>query len=370
MSALDRIIDLNVGQPNFPTPPHIREAACKAIAENPLRSAPPPGFLDLREAVCRKLREENGIDCTPEEIVITCGGRHALYNALQCTIQPGDEVLLFSPYWSAYPEQVRLTGGKPVMVPTTEANAYQPDIGAVRAALTPQTRALIVNSPCNPTGAVFGRDILQKLGELAVEQNLLLLSDEVYEKVIFDGLRHLSIGSLGPEIARRTITINSLSTTHSMTGWRIGYARMPVELAKRVMFLQSLSTSGACAVAQRAAFAALTGDQAHVKQMADAYATRRELMMKRLSKIPPLDAFEPRGTFYLFINISSLVGQKIGGVPVANGDSLAEIFRTQAKVHILSGTYSGSLRHIRLSFAASPAELGEGMNRIERLLQA
>jgi len=251
-------------------------------------------------AVARKFEVENQLRVSPDQVVVSCGAKYSLFQILQCIVEPGDEVLLLSPYWFAYPMQVTLAGGVPVILPTREEQRFHPDVDAIRAAVTGATKAIVINSPCNPTGAVYRREVLAELAHLAVERDLLVIADEVYEKMLYDGAEHVSIGSLNAEIASRTATVNSVSKTHSMTGWRIGYAALPGKLAEEVTELQSYSTSGPCAIAQRAALAALTNDSSHVVAMVTEYAERRRYLLDRLAPLvaglhrsptPQLDRF-------------------------------------------------------------------------------
>ena len=367
-TLLSKLIRLSVGEPDFPTPAHIKEAGCRAIAEGFTRYTPQPGFDDLREAIARKLRQENGIDVPASQVVVSCGGKHSLYNAIQCAIGSGDEVIVPQPYWSTTADQVARACGKPVLVPTHEANGFLPAIDDIERALTRRTRAMIFNSPCNPTGSVYPRELLEEIAALAVERDLLVISDEVYEKLLFDGAEHVSIASLNPQIAARTVTVNSVSKTHAMTGWRIGYAAMPPELAQKVITLQSVSTSGPCAIAQRAALAAISGDQSHVREMVVAYAKRRQYLMERVRRIPALGLTMPRGTFYLFVNVSVLVGRTVSGQTIKDANGVVEVALREANVQLLSGAAFGAPQHIRFSFAVSMEEMSEGMDRLEKLL--
>jgi len=367
-SRPDEIIDLGVGQPDFPTPRHVKEAGKRAIDEDYTRYTPQPGFDDLREAVARKFEVENQLRVSPDQVVVSCGAKYSLFQILQCIVEPGDEVLLLSPYWFAYPMQVTLAGGVPVILPTREEQRFHPDVDAIRAAVTGATKAIVINSPCNPTGAVYRREVLAELAHLAVERDLLVIADEVYEKMLYDGAEHVSIGSLNAEIASRTATVNSVSKTHSMTGWRIGYAALPGKLAEEVTELQSYSTSGPCAIAQRAALAALTNDSSHVVAMVTEYAERRRYLLDRLAPLPELSCRAPEGTFYLFLNISAVCGRKIGGRQITGSADFARMLLEEAGVKVISGEGFGSARHVRVSFAASMQALEEGMDRMERLL--
>ncbi len=364
------IVDLSVGQPDFPTPEAIKAAGKRAIDENYTRYTPQPGFQDLREAVAAKFENENGFRVSPEQVVVSCGAKHSLFNAIHCIVRPGDEVIILSPHWYAYPLQVQHAGGRPVLVATREEDAFQPRIETVRAAVTPATRAMILNTPCNPTGAVYDRQRLGELAELAVEHDLWVIADEVYEKIVFDDAEHVSIASLGHRIARRTITVNSVSKTHSMTGWRIGYAAMPPEIAAAATELQSYSTSGPCAISQRAALAALQTPSAHVEAMRSEYAKRRKYLLERLAALPTLRCHAPQGTFYLFLNISALCGRTLAGRQIADGEDFARLLLEEAGVKVIAGSSFGSNQHVRVSFAASLEALEEGTNRIERLLSA
>lgn len=362
------IVDLSIGQPDFPTPDAIKAAGKRAIDENYTRYTPQPGFQDLREAVARKFEHENGFCVAPEQVVVSCGAKHSLFNAIQCIVRPGDEVIILSPYWYAYPLQVERAGGRPILAATREEDAFQPRIETIRAAVTPATRGLILNTPCNPTGAVYGRQQLVELAELAVECDLWVISDEVYETIVFDEAQHVSIASLGEAIGRRTITVNSVSKTHSMTGWRIGYAAMPREIAAAATELQSYSTSGPCAISQRAALTALVEEPVHIESMRREYARRRLRVLQRLERMPSLRCSAPRGTFYVFLNISAFCGRTLAGRHVAGSEDFARILLEEAGVRVIAGQSFGSDRHVRLSFAASLEVIDEGMNRIQRLV--
>ena len=367
MGAMSDLVNLSAGEPNFPTPDHIKEAGRQAITDDFTHYTPQPGFDDLREAVAEKFRSENRVAVDARQIVVSCGGKHSLYSILQCALEPGAEVIVFTPHWFAYPEQVRRAGGRPVRVETREDTGFFPSPDAIRCAITENTRALVLNSPCNPTGAVFPRGVLEEIACLANENDLLVIADEVYEKILFDGAEHVSIGSLGPEIAARTATVNSVSKTHAMTGWRIGYAAMPPPLVDKVTALQGVSTSGPCAIAQRAALAALTGDQSHVRRMVQAYAARRERLLERVGRIEGWRSTAPAGTFYLFVTVAGWLGRRVGGHTIKDADSLVAVAQREAGVLLVSGSGFGAPHHIRLSFAISDQTIEEGMDRIERL---
>ena len=362
------LVDIAKGEPDFHTPDFIKRAAWEAIEANFTKYTPQPGIPELREAAARKLRTENAIDAAPEDIVITCGGKHAVEMTIRCLIRPGDEAIVITPHWFAYPGQIKMAGGTPVLVAARETDGFVPDVEAVSNAITSRTRLIILNSPANPTGAVYPRRFLEAVAALAVENDLHVLSDEVYEKILFDGAQHVSIASLGGGIAERTVTVNSVSKTHAMTGWRIGYALLPGGLAKRVIGIQELSTSAPCAVSQRAALAALTGNQSHVAAMTASYAARRDFLCDRVASIPGLEAVPPKGTFYCLVSTRGLRGRVLGGCAVDNADDFVRAAQDTAGVRVLSGVPFGAPQHIRISFAVSLQAIEEGMVRLERLI--
>jgi aspartate aminotransferase len=364
------VCDLGVGQPDFPTPEHICEAARAAIREGYTRYTPQPGFEDLREAIAAKFLRENGFEASPEQIVVSCGAKHSLYNLFQCLLRGGGEVLVLRPYWYATPKQVLLAGGRPVFIDTPAEADFLPDPAEVAAAITPQTRAIVLNTPSNPTGAVFPRALLEQLGEIACREELYLISDEVYERMVFDGAEHLSLAALDEGIAARTITVNSVSKTHSMTGWRIGYAAMPTELAAEVTELQSLSTSGPCAISQRAALAAIEGPQDHVERMVAEYAQRRRELLERIRRTPHLACRPQPGSIYHFVDVSDLLGRRVDGREIRSVADVAAWWLEAAGVKVIPGSDSGAAHHVRLSFAASRTCQQEAMNRLEALLRA
>ncbi|HPG67104.1 MAG TPA: pyridoxal phosphate-dependent aminotransferase [Candidatus Hydrogenedentes bacterium] len=364
----ESIVDIGKGEPDFHTPPHIKEAAHNAIDANFTKYTPQPGIPELRQAIARKFRTENGLSVVPGQIVVSCGGKHAVDNAVRALVRPGDEVVMVTPFWFAYPEQVRLCGGTPVFVSAREENRYVPDPDDVRAAISPKTRLVMLNSPNNPTGAVYPPVVLSELAALVVEHDLMVIADEVYEKVVFAGATHVSMASLNGDIAARTVTINSVSKTHAMTGWRIGYAAWPGDLAERVTAIQSVSTSAPSAISQRAALAAFEGDQAHVAAMVDAYAARRRFVLECIERMPALSAVPPAGTFYCFVSIEHLVGRTFQDKPLADADDVVRLWREALGVSVVSGTGFGAPRHVRMSFAVGLTALQEGLGRIERLL--
>ncbi len=366
--AIKSVVDIGKGEPDFATPEHIKEAARRALAEDFTRYTPQPGIPELREAAAEKFRTENGIDVSPDRVVVSCGGKHSLYNAFQCLLSPGDEVLVPTPHWFAYTAQIAACGARPVLVPASPESGFLPDIEDLRRARTSATRAIVLNSPHNPTGAVYDRARLEAIAALAAEHDLYIVSDEVYEKIVFDDARHLSVAAIDPEIARRTVTVNSVSKTHAMTGWRIGYAALPGDLARRVIALQGNSTSAPSAISQRAALAALTGDASHVATMVAAYARRRAWLLDRLEALPGLRCVPPRGAFYCFVNMEERIGTEVAGEPIGSADDFVRVLRERAGVSMVSGTPFGADRRVRISFAVSESDLAEGVDRMAEAL--
>lgn len=365
----NEFIDIAKGEPDFDTPPHIKQAGCDAINTNFTKYTPQPGIPELREAAAVKFRSENGLDARAEDIVVSCGGKHSVEQSIRAILRPGDECVFFTPHWFAYPDQVKLAGATPVMVTVHEDDGFAPRIENIEAAITPQTRLLIVNTPANPTGAVYSRALLEDIAALAVQHDFYILADEVYEHIIFDGARHISIGSLNSEIARRTITVNSVSKTHAMTGWRIGYAHLPEGLAERVTAIQQVSTSAPCAISQRAALVALTGDQSHIGAMLRAYTERRAALLHWVYGIDGLSMFPPQGAFYAMINMSGIIGRSVGGHTIHNADGLVRA-AADVNLRVLSGAPFGVPNHLRVSFAVSLDAINAGMGRLARLLES
>jgi len=355
------VVGFGAGEPDFDTPANVKEAACRAIAEGRTKYTPVAGTLALREAIARKLKADNGLAYGPDRIVVSCGAKHALYNAVRVLCNPGDEVIILSPYWVTYPAQVIMAGGTPVYVAADARNGYRLDPEKIRAAVTPRTRAIIVNSPNNPTGWVAGRDELTALAEIALEHHLHIISDEIYEKIIYPPAAHLSIASLGDAVKELTVVVNGVSKSHAMTGWRIGYLAAAPEIATLAERLQSHCTSNPDSIAQAAAVEAMNGDQGFVAMMVRSFLDRRDYLVKRLSAMPGIRCRTPRGAFYAFPDISAL------GVGSA---ALAEDLLEKALVAVVPGAAFGADANIRLSYATSMENIEKGMDRMERYLRA
>lgn len=363
------VVNFSVGEPDFDTPESIKAAGIAAIQQGRTKYTPAAGTLELRKAICEKLERDNGLQYRPEEIVVSNGGKQALYNAFQVLLDPGEEVIIQAPYWVSYPEIVRLAGGVPVVVETDESTGFRLTADMIREKLTNRTRVINLNSPSNPTGAVLARKDLEEIAALAVEHDLIIVTDEIYEKLLYDGAEHVSIASLGEEVKRRTITVNGVSKAYAMTGWRIGYTASERIFAKAMADLQSQSTSGPSSISQAAAVEALRGSQAAVEQMRREFDRRRKHMMERLSRLPGFSVkVAPAGAFYLFPNVSALFGETVAGRRITSSDDLAEVILEQAHVAVVPGTGFGAPNYLRFSYATSMARIDEGMDRIERLL--
>jgi aspartate aminotransferase len=363
------VIGFGAGQPDFDTPANIREEAKRAIDEGFTKYTPASGIPELKSAICEKLKKDNGLDYKPGEVLVSCGGKHAIFNAVLALCGDGDEVILPSPYWVSYPEMIKLAGADAVVVKTTEANKFKISPEQLRDAITSKTKLLILNSPSNPTGMVYTREELQSLSEILVERGVYCISDEVYEKIIYEGHEHVSIASLSPQMKELTIVVNAVSKPYSMTGWRIGYAAGPKEIIQAMSNLQSHSTSNPTSISQKAALEAIRGPQESVKKMVQAFVERRNHMVKRLNSIEGIRCLMPEGAFYAFPNISELLGKKYDGREIKDSFSLAELLLTEAKVAGVPGAAFGDDNYIRLSYATSMENIVKGMDRIEEFVK-
>lgn len=364
------VVNFSVGEPDFDTPEHIKQAGIKAITEGQTKYTPAAGTLTLRKAICEKLRKENGLEYKPEQIVVSNGAKQSIYNAFQVLLDPGDEVIIQAPYWVSYPEMVKLAGGVPVIIETNESTGFKMTPDMIRAKLTPRTRAINLNSPSNPTGAVYTRQELEALANFAVEHDLMVVTDEMYEKLVYEGVEHVSIASFSPEIKARTITVNGMSKAFAMTGWRMGYTASETIYAKAMGDLQSQSTSGPSSISQVAATQALVGTQEPIELMRQEFDRRRQYMMERVNRIPGWHcAIAPQGAFYLFPSVQQVFGKTIRGRRINTSDDLAAVILEEARVAVVPGTGFGAPDYIRFSYATSMERIKEGLNRIEALMQ-
>ncbi len=355
------VCSFSAGEPDFDTPEHIKAAAKAALDTGKTKYGPAAGEPRLREAIARKLREENSLCYEAQNIIVTNGGKHSLFNLMLALIEAGDEVIIPAPYWLSYPEMVKLAGGTPVIVPTSPSAGYKITPEQLRSAITPQTKLFILNSPSNPTGMVYTPPEIKALAEVVVEQDILVVSDEIYEKILYDGAQHLSIGAVGPEIFERTIISNGFAKAFSMTGWRLGYLAGPLELIKATTIIQGHSTSNVCTFAQYGAIAALEGGLDCVEQMRQAFAQRREVMFECLQAIPGLSCPKPDGAFYLFIDISQTGLKSL--------DFCNRLLKSQ-QVAAIPGIAFGNDNCIRLSYATDLATIEKGMERIDKFVQS
>lgn len=362
-AAGEDVISFGAGEPDFNTPDPICQAAIDAIESGFTKYTPSAGIPALREAVADKFWRENGLRYQPSQIVASCGAKHSVFNSLWVLLDPGDEVILFAPYWMTYRDQIQLAGGVVKVVHTRAEDRFVPSIEDLRAAITPRTKAILVNSPSNPTGAVFPRETLKEIAALAMRHDLWVISDEIYERLIYEG-EHCSIAGLGREVYDRTITIAGCSKTYSMTGWRIGYLAAPEPVAKAISCFQDQVTSNPTSFVQRGALAALALDDSVVEAMRSEFASRLELAMTELSAIPGLLVPRPAGAFYLFVGIQSYLGQRCRD-DIAMADYLLET----AKVALVPGSVFEGDGFLRLSYTASPMQIREGIQRIARALE-
>ncbi|MGH7266070.1 MAG: pyridoxal phosphate-dependent aminotransferase [Candidatus Rokuibacteriota bacterium] len=358
------VISFGAGEPDFDTPERVKAAAARALAAGRTKYTETAGIPELRAAVCAKLERDNGLDYEPADIVVSVGAKHTLYNICAVLVGPGDEVVVPAPYWVSYTEQVRLCEGTPVVAPTDEARGFQLDVAAIRDALTPRTRAVILNTPNNPTGAVFRRADLEAVGALAVEHGFWIVADECYEALSYEE-RVPSIATLGPEVKARTLVVHTCSKAYAMTGWRIGYAAAPRDVARAMADFQSQCTSNPASIAQWAAVEALAGPQDDVAKMAGEFDRRRRVMVEGLNAIPGLACRMPQGAFYAFPDVSALFGRRWrGGVLGSSGDVTAFLLE-EARVAVVPGADFGSDRHVRLSYACGLDTIRDGLARIE-----
>jgi aspartate aminotransferase len=364
------LVGFGVGEPDFNTPENIKEAGINAIKANKTRYTPASGIPELKAVVAEKFKKENGLEYKPSDIIISCGAKHSLYNIFMAILNPGDEVIIFSPYWVSYEEQVKIADGVPVFVRLDEPRNFEIDFNMIEKKITKKTKAMIVNSPSNPTGAVLSEDSLKKLADIALKHKLLIVSDEIYEKFIYNGKKHISIASFSKEVKAQTIVVNGVSKTYAMTGWRIGYlASDNKEIVSAIDNLQSHSTSNPATMTQVAAIEALKTPDSVVQAMAFEFDKRRQLIMKRLDGIPGLTYVEPEGAFYIFPNFSSFTGKTIKGRKIKGSLDLAEMLLNEAKVAVVPGIAFGTDSHFRLSYATSMANIDKGLDRIAEALK-
>lgn len=362
------VVGFGAGEPDFNTPENICEAAIKAINAGFTKYTPAEGTLELRKAVCDKFLNFNKISYEPSQIVVSNGGKHSLTNIFEAILNPGDEVIIPAPYWLSYPEIVRLSDGVPVFVRGEKSNNYKVTAAQIEAACTEKTKALILNSPSNPSGMIYTREELEAIAEVAVRKDFYVVSDEMYEHLIYEG-EAISIASFNDEIYKRTITCSGVAKSYSMTGWRIGFTGSSKEIAKLMGSVQSHQTSNPNSIAQKAAYEALIGPQDSVHKMHDEFDLRREYMYDRISKMKQVSTLKPQGAFYMFVDVSKLFDKEYNGAKVADVNNLARILIEDYNVAVIPCQDFGFADHIRLSYAISMEQIKKGLDRIEALIE-
>jgi len=366
-----RVIDFGVGEPDHDTPGSVKEAAIRAIREGWIKYTPPAGLEELKEAVAEKFTRDQGLSFPPSQILISCGAKHSLYNIAQALFDEGDEVIVPAPYWVSYPDQICLQGARPVILPTAEENGFCPTPDALARALTPRTKAVIFNSPNNPTGAVYPRPLLEGLGRVLLGHHCLVISDEIYEYFLYDGAAHWSMASLVPELRQRMIIVNGVSKSYAMTGWRIGYAAGPAPIIQAMSTIQSQSTSNPASISQKAAIEALRSGAPFTAEMVKEFDQRRRVLFDALREIPGVRCAMPPGGFYLFPHVAGLFGRATPtGQPVRSSAELAAYLLESAHVAVVPGGAFGAEGYLRLSYALSVEQIRTGLTQLANAIRA
>ena len=363
------VIGFGAGEPDFNTPKNIQDAAIKAIQEGMTRYTAASGIIELKQAIIQKLNKENNLTYIPSQIIVSTGAKQSLANVFQAILNPGDEVLIGVPYWVSYPELVKLADGEPVYVETEEINAFKLTIESLNRALTSKSKAIVLNSPNNPTGTVYTKEELIEIANFAKENNLIIISDEIYEKLLYGNNGHISIASLSEDAYNRTIVINGVSKAYAMTGWRIGYAAASVEMVALMSNVQSHTTSNPNSIAQYASVEALNGPQDDVIKMTEQFKLRRDYMVERINSINNLSCIKPEGAFYVMVNISDVLNKSIDGKVIKDSLAFSDILLEKEKVAVIPGIAFGVDNFIRLSYATSMENIKNGLDRIERFVE-
>ncbi len=359
------VIGFGAGQPDFDTPDNIKNAAKKAIDDGFTKYTPSAGINELKDAIIEKFKTENGLEYKRTEITVSSGAKDFLFNLAMVLLNPGDEVIIPSPYWVSYPDQVEIAGGKPVIVETREEDGFCLKAGALREKITDRTKALILNSPSNPTGGAYDIKNLEEIAEVILEKDILVITDEIYERLVYDGYKHTSIASLSNEIKKNSIVVNGVSKTYSMTGWRIGYAAGDEKIMSAIGKLQSQSISNPVSISQMASVEAITGDQSAVEKMRLAFDERRKFIISKLNSIEGVKCFNPKGAFYSFPNFSGIYGKSFEGKAINSSNDLSELLLGNSNVAVVPGSAFGSDSNIRISYATSMEMIEKGLKRIE-----
>ena len=362
------IIGFGAGEPDFDTPDNVKKAAIRAIDDGFTKYTPVGGIDELKDAIIAKLKRDNHLDYTRAQICVSCGAKHTLYNLAQVLFEEGDEVIIPSPYWVSYPDIVLLTGAKPVILETKASEGFKIQPAQLEAAIHARTRAVVINSPSNPSGVTYAPAELEKLAEVMVKKDVLAISDDIYEKILYDGMPFANVASVNPAMKDLTVVVNGLSKSHAMTGWRIGYAAGPAEIIAAITKLQSQNTSNPNSIAQKASIEALNGDQAIVVKMVKEFEKRRNVIVDRLNAIPGITCMMPQGAFYVFPNIAGLLGKEHGNKVILTSADCATYLLDEANVAVIPGGEFGHDDHIRLSYATSMANIEKGLDRIREAI--
>ncbi|MGE0645577.1 MAG: pyridoxal phosphate-dependent aminotransferase [Nitrospira sp.] len=362
------VIDFSAGEPDFDTPEPVKAAAEEAIRAGFTKYTPSSGIDELREAIADKLRVELGVRYDKSQILVSCGAKHSLYNLAEALLEAGDEIIIPIPYWVSYSDQALLNDATPILLTTNEDDGYAVHAAALEPLITPRTKAILINSPCNPTGAAYDRATLEEIASVAIRHDLLVVSDEIYEKVLYDGATHVSIASLGREIAARTVIVNGVSKAYAMTGWRIGYAAGPKDLITAMANIQSQSTSNPCSISQKAAVAALRLGEPFTAKMVEEFSQRRTAIVNGLNKISGVSCRMPQGAFYAFPNIKGVLGKQGPSGMLKTPNDVAQYLLNEAQIAVVPGEPFGSREHLRLSYATSTTTITRGLERLEQAL--
>ncbi|PRR83098.1 pyridoxal phosphate-dependent aminotransferase [Clostridium luticellarii] len=358
------VIGFGAGEPDFNTPENIQKAAVAAMKEGYTKYTPASGILELKEAVVKKFKVDNGLEYSTDQIIISTGAKQCLCNAFQAVLNPGDQVIIAVPYWVSYPELVRLSGGVPVFVDTKEENDFKYTVEDLQKAYTDKTKVIIINSPNNPTGSIYSEEELKQIADFAREKDISILSDEIYEKLIYGNRRHVSIAGISQDAYSRTIVINGVSKTYAMTGWRIGYCAADKDIIKLMSNVQSHTTGNPNSIAQYAALAALNGENSQIENMMDEFKKRREYMIEKIDSIEGLSCLKPEGAFYVMLNISKTFGKTIDGHSIGNSLEFSSLLLEKEKVAVVPGLGFGIDGYVRLSYATSMENIKRGLDRI------
>jgi aspartate aminotransferase len=364
-----KVISFGAGEPDFDTPENIKRAAVRAIEEGFTKYTPVGGIDELKDAIIQKFQRDNHLTYKRSQIIVSCGGKHSFYNLAQAIFDRGDEVIIPSPYWVSYPPMVALAEATPVILETKEENGFKMTPEELKKVITPRTKALVINSPSNPTGGTYSKKELERIAEIALSHRFFIISDEIYEKIVYDGFEFVSIASLSEEVKKQTIIVHGVAKTYSMTGWRIGYTAGPEEIVSAMSNIQSQSTSNPTSIAQKATVEALIGPQDEVQKMVSAFEQRRNYIVDRLNKMKGVSCYKPVGAFYVFPNFSSYYEKSYQGKKIGNSTILADYFLDGAKVAVVPGVEFGADPFERLSFATSMENIREGLDRIEEALK-